>query len=275
MKKLPLFLTAAAFASMAVAQITPIVGDNVVGFAQLTAAAGSKTILTIPYEACLGEGAAGMLSDLVSTNGLTHAAAPGDADQLVVLVDDSGPKYNYYYLQTAVGWTGITTDVLQPNGTLASRTPPLASAFEISRGLGFWLKRPASVAGTSVYVQGQYTTAAQSTAITAGLNLIGVGSAESFSLNGGTVSWTGAQGGTGNTATADKIMILNESGVLEHYYYFVAPSGYETTYPTIHNKWVTSASSGALSLADVTIPAGQGFWYLRRGSSSFNFEPGL
>jgi hypothetical protein len=137
----------------------------VVGFIPVAAAADVNSIITVPFEACMGEGA-GKLADMVSTNGLTsHASDPDGADQLVVLTmagDDQ--VYYYYWHKTGDGWPPVTTEQLMPGGGSRQLDPPAASAFAVSRGLGFWIKRKASENAT-VYLKGQVTEAAQSTAI--------------------------------------------------------------------------------------------------------------
>lgn len=271
MKKVMMFTAVLVMAGLARAQIPPIEGGNVVGFIPVAAAADVNSIITVPFEACMGEGA-GKLADMVSTNGLTsHASDPDGADQLVVLTLDSEDQvYYYYWYKTGDGWTPITTDKLMPDGSEVAKNPPAASAFSVSRGLGFWIKRKASENAT-VYLKGQVTEAAQSTAIAPGLNLVGYGAVEAFALNGSGVNWTGAYGDTvtGNTANSDKILVSNGSGGYTEYFFFKKPTGWPSAYDALDGKWITKN----YAVADVTVPAGKGFWYLRRGAGSFNFQP--
>lgn len=265
MKKMNLFLVAASTcAGIAWGALDPINGDNEVGFAALSAPANSKTILAVPFQACLGNGDSGYLSDLVSTNGLTASDSAGTADQLVVLVDDSGPKYNYYWLQAGVGWTAVTTSQLMPDGSSVARTPPAASAFEIDNGLGFWLKRVAG-SGSTAFVSGQVPTGKQATTILPGLNLIGTDRTESYNLND--LDWTGATGANLSTA-ADQIRIVNANGSETTYFYFVDSASWGGSYTALSGKWLTQGFS-----SNITIPAGRGFWYLRRGGTGFTFRP--
>jgi hypothetical protein len=270
MKKISLALAALAVAGSVQADVPPITGENTVGFAAVAAPAEANTIITVPFEACLGGGAAGMLSDLVATSGLTsHASDPAQADQLVVLTSSGGELYYYYYwLKASEGWMAITTSKLMPDGSTQAVTPPAASAFEIARGLGFWVKRVAS-GGSALYVKGQLATAKQSTDISEGLNLVGYGTVQSFSLNDSGIDWTGAYGGTGNTSTSDKIVVVNADGSFTEYFYFVKPVGWPAGYDALSNKWITKS----YTLASGTLPAGRGFWYLRRGAGSFTFKP--
>ena len=271
MKKIAMFTAVLVTAGFVRAQIPPIEGTNVVGFIPVTAAAGVNSIITVPFEACMGAGA-GKLADMVSTNGLTsHASDPDGADQLVVLtLDGEDQVYYYYWFKTGDGWTPVTTAKLMPDGNEVAKNPPAASAFEVSRGLGFWIKRKASE-NTTVYLKGQVTEAAQSTAIAPGLNLVGYGTVGTFELNGSGVNWTGAYGDdvTGNTANSDKILVSNGSGGYTEYFFFKKPAGWPEAYDALDGKWITKS----YGLANVTIAAGKGFWYVRRGTSSFNFQP--
>ena len=71
MKKFSLFIGVCAAVGFVRAAIQPIEGTNIVGFAEIGLTAGTtNTIITVPFEACLGSGT-GKLADLVATNGLT------------------------------------------------------------------------------------------------------------------------------------------------------------------------------------------------------------
>jgi hypothetical protein len=270
MKKSSLMLAAFVVAGLVRADIPPISGENTVGFAPITAPGEANTIVTVPFEACLGSGSAGTLADLVATNGLTsHASDPALADQLVVMTAvEASLFYYYYWLQAGQGWTAITTEKLMPDGTSQSVSPPAASAFDIARGLGFWIKRSAA-SSAPLYVKGQVATAKQSTSINEGLNLVGYGTVAAFTLNDSGIDWTGAYGGTGNTSTSDKIIVVNADGSFTEYFFFVKPTGWPVGYDALSNKWITKS----YTLASGTLPAGRGFWYQRRGTGSFTFKP--
>lgn len=270
MKKISLLVAALAAAGSVCADIPPIEGDNTVGFASVVAPGEANTIITVPFEACLGSGSAGMLNDLVATNGLTsHATDPAQADQLVVLTAvEASLFYYYYWFQAGAGWTPITTEKLMPDGTSQAVNPPAASSFALSRGLGFWIKRSAASAAP-LYVKGQVATAKQSTDINEGLNLVGYGTVQAFSLNDAGIDWTGAYGGTGSTATSDKIIVVNADGSFTEYFFFTKPTGWPAGYDALNNKWITKS----YTLASGSLPAGRGFWYHRRGAGSFTFKP--
>ena len=270
MKKMLSMFTVLAAAGLAVADILPIPGTNTVGFAPLAAPESANTIITVPFDACLGNGAAGMLSDLVATNGLvSHASDPAAADQLVVLTTNGASQvYYYYYFKTGQGWTAITSTQLMPDGSSQGVTPPSATSFALARGLGFWVKRPTG-AGSTLYVKGQVSETKQSTEVKTGLNLVGYGAVEAFTLNDSSINWSGAYGGTGNTSTSDKLIVVESNGTFNEYFFFTKPAGWPAGYDALDHKWIKSD----YTLATATIPAGRGFWYQRRGTGSFTFQP--
>ncbi len=270
MKKISLFFIVFAVCGFAWADIQPITGTNTVGFVSVTTAS-SNTIITVPFEACLGNGAAGTLADLVATNGLTSSASePANADQLVVLTTNGTDLvYYYYWLRTDVGWTPTDTTILLTNGASVAITPPAADTFELARGLGFWLKRVSGSENT-VYLKGEVSSGKQATLINEGLNLVGIANTEAFSLNNSGIDWTGAYG-TNALSSADKIIVCNGDGTFTQYYFYQRENANEY-YAQFTNKWVESTSTGP-ALPSGTIQAGQGFWYYRRGASAFTFHP--
>ena len=270
MKRISLVMIV-AFAAVGWVQaaMQDLTGTNTVGFVSVVSPANANTIITVPFEACFPSGATGNLADLVATNGLTANANAALADQLVVLTT-YGPDlvYYYYYHQPGAGWTGIETQQIMPDGTTKrTLTPPAATDFQIARGLGFWLKRVAG-ATSSVYLQGQVSSAKQATAISPGLNLIGCAALSSFTLNASGIDWTGAHGSNGISSVTDKILVNNGDGTLSTYFYYVKAGGNAE----LMNKWVESTPTGPV-LPNKTILAGQGFWYYRRGPGSFTLYP--
>jgi hypothetical protein len=268
MKKILMITLAFAAAGIIRAEMAPVDGSNEVGFSSVPASAGDNSIITVPYVACLDNDGDVMLADLVSTNGLVaHADTPGAADQLIVLTTNSLGvlRYGYYWLDSDVGWVNITTSVKQPNGPDEAFDPGPAADFPISRGKGFWLKRVAS-STADVYVKGESSASNPSTAIVDGLNLVGYGTAAEMTLN--SVSWTGADGGNGLTTTSDKIIVVESDGSLSYYYYFIDP-GWGGAYAALSGNWINED----YTVANVTVPAGKGFWYLRRDGGTFNFQP--
>lgn len=274
MKKILSVSIAVAVAGALYAQMAVVEGANEVGFSALTGSGGENCIITVPFVACQGGDGDIKLADLVSTNGLVGVSEPAQAasaDQLIVMVDADGLKYYYYYLDSEDGWTGITTSVKHPDGSESSVTPTAAADLSIARGKGFWLKR-ASGSDGSIYVKGEVSASNPSTTIVNGLNLVGYGTADAFELNRETApfNYSGVDGGNGNTVNSDRITVVGGDGTLSSYYYFTKPAGAQWDgYADLDGKWITEK----YEVANVTVPAGQGFWYLRRDGGQFSFQP--
>ena len=133
-------------------------------------------------------------------------------------------------------------------------------------------------------VKGQVSGNTQTNVIVPGLNLIGFASPANVTLNDSGVSWTGAYGGggtNGNTKVMDRIAIVGQNGALSNYFYFTMPTAwlsnptFSNQYAALDGKWIISTATGYVGAANVGIPAGHGFWYTRRGTNSFTFQPGL
>jgi hypothetical protein len=265
MKKL-LMLTAVIAAAIAVrAEVTPIDGENGVGFVDVTVPTTENGIkvLSVPFEACLGSGAAGVLSHLVSTNGMKSAASnPADADQLVVLTTNANglAVYYYYWHKTGFGWETNNT-VRLGTGVPQEERPEPASAFKVSRGLGFWLKRASGASGDKLYVKGQVPTSSVPVTVMGGTNftLIGLGALTTTNLNQVSASEWGTRY-DGLTDGSDTLLVVtNANGSYITYTYWGEPA----------NAWLDTKGNAPT----VPILPGEGFWFLRRGAANLTFTP--
>jgi|694.fasta_scaffold06665_17 hypothetical protein len=262
MKKL-LILTAVIAAAVAVrAEVTPIDGENGVGFIQVTIPEGaSQKILSVPFEACMsGPGAMGVLRDLISTNGLKAAGNPAEADQIVVLTTNaSGPVYYYYWYKTGTGWE--TNQTVKLGGGETNVIPVVASNYPVARGLGFWLKRPADATGTTLYMKGQIPTSSVPITLDGGTNftLIGLGALTTTNLNQVSSDNWGTRY-TGGPGKMDKLLVVtNANGSYVQYLY-------------MSSKWV-DVDNQTDGEPQIAIQPGEGFWYLRRGANDLEFKP--
>jgi hypothetical protein len=258
MKKL-LILTAVIAAAVAVRATTVIEGENGVGFIEVTIPEGeSQKILSVPFEACMsGPGAMGVLRDLISTNGMKAAGNPADADQIVVLTTNaSGPVYYYYWYKAGTGWE--TNHTVKLGGGETNIFAVAASNYPVARGLGFWLKRPDDAAGTNLYIKGQIPTSSVPVTVSGtNFTLIGLGALEPVDINTNAVTWTDRH--DGGALGQDQLRIVSDDGVISTYTFWGAPD----------NLWLTPAGT----TNTVTIKPGEGFWYLRRGTSDTTFTP--
>lgn len=269
MKKFLILTTVLLAVGLANAAIDPIIGPSN-GLVLVTIPIGNSAvtnqILSVPFEQCLGSGAPVMLSDLVSTLGLvaSNADNKAKADQLVVLTTNSAGTlvYCYYYLtNNTMTWTAINSTLIGGGTPSPSFTPPDATNFPIARGKGFWLRRPVSATGGSLYLKGQVATANSTVTIKPGLNLISLGVVAStgLSVNDSSIGWGTGTGsdkrfaGDG-IATMDKLYVVSGSDFDQ--YDYVAGVGW----------WNQDDKPG-------TILPGQGLWYLRKDSTDLTFTP--
>ncbi|MBM4163574.1 MAG: hypothetical protein FJ222_03920 [Lentisphaerae bacterium] len=264
MKKL-LMLTAVIATAIAVrAQVTPIDGDNDVGFISVPVPTTGLKVLSVPFEACLGSGEAGVLSDLVSTNGMKGASSPADADQLVVLTTNEAGQsvYYYYWHKAGYGWETNNTIRLGED-TPEVESPEPASTFKVARGLGFWLKRASDATGTELYMQGQLATVSVPVMLDGGTNftLIGLGALTTTNLNQVSAANWGSRYDGGGAGNMDKLLVVtNANGSYVQYIYRQSLG-----------KWIdVNQPDGE---PQVAIQPGEGFWYQRRAVADLEFTP--
>jgi hypothetical protein len=269
MKKIMVLLAALSVVGTARATISAILGDEDVGVIATSApgfeSANGIQILAVPFAKCMGNGAGTkvMLGSLVSTLNLTAQSNPNDkgsADQLIVLTTNGTTAiYYYYWLQLDNGakvWSAMKTTLL--NGTEQTEiTPPAASAFEVARGEGFWLKRPLGATSVTLYLKGQVATANDTVAMEPGLNLMSLGAVTNCALNSAAINWGTRTGGS----TPDKLMVVNPDG-----------SGSWVQYIYSAGKWLEQSGEEFIETT-ATVAPGQGFWYVRRGTSDLTFTP--
>ena len=120
-------------------------------------------------------------------------------------------------------------------------------------------------------IKGQVSSMLQATEIKPGLNLIGYAIPAAITLNDSGINWTGAFSTNGLTQTSDKILVIGTDGSFTQYFYFTKPASFGSAYDSLNGKWITED----YAVADVTIPAGHGFWYDRRTNTVFTFQPNL
>jgi hypothetical protein len=264
MKRSLILMAAVTAAGLALAD-PPVINGNSVGLVEVTVPTTGSKILSVPFEKPLGSAEQpGVLSELIATNGLKgDATAAADADQIVVLTQanvggNMTNVYYYYWYQTDVGWTPHQTKVLGGPVEL-SITPPAANTFELARGKGFWLVRPTGASGTKLYVTGQIPETSAEVDLIGNntFTLIGFGALNDRDINDAGVTWTGRY--DGGALGQDQLRLVSNAGVMSTYTYWGAPD----------NLWLTPAGT----TNTVTIKPGEGFWYLRRGTSDTTFTP--
>ena len=201
------------------------------------------TIVAVPWLGC--DGAAVKVADLVKVDNLTPE------DMLYVYQDGT---YKAWVLRNRV-WTPVTT--------VAEGKSPAAAAgaaeTALARGSALWLYR--QNATNPFYVYGQYSPAtASAPALTPGAyNLVANPNASDYDLNSGKI--TGA-------ANGDQVQVVGDAGVTRVYTFDGTNWGYDNLVqvegaPFSRHERVTTGC---------TIPAGQGVWYVSKGTTAPTIE---
>ena len=194
------------------------------------------TIVAVPWLGC--DGAAVKVADLVKVDNLTPK------DMLYVYQDGA---YKAWILQDGV-WT--------PTTTVAEGKRPAAAAgaaeTALARGSALWLYR--QNATNPFYVYGQHSAdTASAPALTPGAyNLVANPNASDYDLNSKKI--TGA-------AEGDQVQVVGDAGVTRVYTFDGTNWGYVPVEgkPFSRHERVTKGC---------TIPAGQGVWYVSKGTTA-------
>ncbi|MBO4287966.1 MAG: hypothetical protein J5985_07375 [Kiritimatiellae bacterium] len=240
MKKM-IALTCALAAFATTATLPTIEGESATGFTAVTNLAdGVKTMIAVPYQACVGGEIA--VKDLVSTQGLAAVSTPDNADnaaRLFVLQGTSSvPVYNVYYLDSAKGWS-----------TTNNPSEPMAASVTVGSGNAVFLVDPTA---DTAYIKGGLVTNDQNTVCSNGYNLVSAISTEVYNL--GSLTFT-TPTGAGKAKNADQI-ILQDGKVI----WYKTGEGWRY-------------QGAAVTLSDVVIPAGAGFWYYNASETPVVITP--
>lgn len=248
-KLLTIAMMAGAMSAMAVES------SNTFGILRVDSNA-TQTIVSVPWE---GAGATGdsankiKVKDVVKTANLTPASGEYIGDQLYYYdTTAQTPAYKMWYL-TSTGWEGATT-------VQGSEITADAGGDDVlTRGGAIILVRqnPTKVVdGETVanpfYLYGQYTNAAASTECVAnGYTLLAPPSTEDTDLN--TKTWLNVDG-------SDNIVLAN--GTLLHYR--------ESKWGKLSKKLnpTTGEITETVDANVATIAAGEGAWYISKGSTA-------
>lgn len=260
MKKSLLILSLIAAGTVVQAQLG-IQGDNVVGFTD-TALSATHTALAVPFVSCTNTTIP--ITELVATDNLTGNATAASADQLIVF-DSAATNYYYYYLNGSKVWTAMNTIKAGVPGSVVVETAPAPETLTLSKGFSFWLKKQAAT--TNVFLQGQVDASAQSTTIGAGFNLVGSSYPASLNLNATTMTWSSITG-----IGLDEVFVAGADGVYSKLVW--KTDAWKKAYVTTNWNEVLQDFVATTTWSNApAIPEGAGFWYNRKGSGTFNFNP--
>jgi len=205
------------------------------------------TAVAVPWLACGGGNV--KVADLVKIDNLT----PGD-----MLFVYEGGAYKAWTLQSGA-WTPTTTVA---SGKTPAASEPAADA-ALARGGALWLYRQKPMTGdapTPFYLYGQQETEpVAAPALTAGAyNLIANPNATAFDLNG--------NGKIVGATAGDVIQVPGDNGIQRIYTYKDSAWGYDTF------AQAPDLPEGVMARTRVTtgctIPAGQGVWYVSKGTTA-------
>lgn len=261
-----------AFACVAAVSISAVADDysNTVAILPV-----EKTLTAMPLTVNFTDANGNALSadKVVKTAGLPSGSA------LYVYDKDTSTYTKFDLDYTNKAWVpanGGKTYVLNESGQLVEGTAPAASAVNVTRGAAVFLETPSTfsgnfyVAGTPVDYDPNTPGSGTTTTISEGANLIGAPTAAAFDLNSNTATWTGIAESTftSDAATAkisaigDAIEVPTGDGGVSTTYYYRKGTGW--------NCWgyfVKSGRSSTFTTTGCEIPAGRGFWYIRKASA--------
>lgn len=266
-----------------------------VGYQTVTLKAHKMAMIGVPFTD-VSSSAGISVQELVSTNGLTGAAGAANADQLWYY----DPNENSGYIQLFLYDSTLTTPAaLQRKGKWLCAVKPTDTSWGtgvnqisgkvLSPGMGLWLVRKDSSTPLTLTFSGQVVVSESGTkdiAIREGMNMVAGSFSTDLPLNvvasgsGETdTDWLGkgCVGGAG-AAQADQIWFYDadeNSGYIQTYLYnstLTSPAAIQRK-----NHWLlavkptdTTWGTGVNQLCPKAIPAGRGFWYVRKsGEGAF------
>lgn len=199
------------------------------------------------------------IQDLIQNkDALVQGNSATDSDQIQVWDGSSFTTYFYRNYTTKIpkftdgpGWV--------KQGTTTKKTDAT-----IKRGQGVWFARPATASAGTITMSGQVPALPKTHAIGVGFNMISSAFPTDMKLNDGPIDWEACGTVKGNSATdSDQIQVWDGNAFTTYFY-----RNYTTKIPKFTDGpgWVKQGTT--TKKADVTITAGQGFWYARPESAA-------
>ena len=248
-----------AFVCAAVASLTAVADDVSSTLAILPV---TKTLNAMPLTVNFTDanGAALSASNIVKTANLPVGSA--------LYVYDGVSAYTKYNL-SGTAWVPTNDGkkyVVNSSGQLEASDASAASDVTVAPGAAVFVETPANQSVT-FYVAGKPASGATTT-ITAGANLIGAPTAAAFNLNSDTAVFSNIAESTFTTSGnkiksyGDIIQVPTSDGGLATQYFYRLD-----TANSANSGWVKANGSGGYTKDNCIIPAGQGFWYIRKAGT--------
>ena len=226
-----------------------VVSSNIVGYQRLDIPANGYALLANPFVEVgtgstdpVGYAINDMFADDTENSTAGNSATLGDQIQVW---DAATQGYNTYFFSARAGkaWADVST-------------PRVASDVAFEFGDGYWYLNRAEDAYT-LTVSGEVSTKeVEVTLAASGYTLVCNPFPVDLPLNSENIDWATAGSTAGNSATlGDQIQLWDIDTQGYDTYFFSARAG---------NAWA-DVSSPRVATTE-SIPAGQGFWYLNRGT---------
>ncbi len=243
---------------MAMAQVQ---SANIVGYQQITLDQ-QYTILGVNFTAV--DGTALSIQDAFPyVAGMTKGNSIATADQ--IQIQNAAGGYDTYYMSNGKNGKGNTVSGLE--GKWAASGKYVVAEATLPIGTAFWFIRKDTTSPLTINIAGGISLlASNSKGIDGTYKLIANPYPAALVLNDGIPYVAGMTKGN-SIATADQIQIQNAAGGYDTYYMSNGKNGKGNTVSGLEGKW---AASGKYVVAEATIPAGKGAWFIRKGDTDFN-----
>jgi uncharacterized protein YfaP (DUF2135 family) len=227
---------------------------NVVGYQDITVKPGFNCI-SLNFDAVGGGGI--NIQDLITTNNLIAGNSAGASDQIQVW---DGSRFTVYFYRAykATNPGRFTIGPCWVDGNNAS----VKATTSITNGVGVWFARPDTAPATAtIKMMGEVGATAKNLQINPGFNMIGLAFPVDIEVNSDScpIDWTTCAVAGNSAGASDQIQVWDGSRFNVYFY-----RAYKATNPgrfTIGPCWVDG--NNASVKADLTLHAGEGFWYAR------------
>ena len=254
-----------AFVCAAAAALTAVADDPDYTSSELAILPVAKTLNAMPLAVSFTESDGQPLSatKIVKTANLPDGSA-------LYVYDKQHSKYTKYVLNNdKTDWTLANdgkTYIINANGQVEEGEGEQAAANPVARGAAVFLETPSDANPTpTFYMAGKPASGTITTTLYPGANLVGAPTGTEVNLN--TLTYSNI---SNSTITAGRL--ISTGDVIE---YASGNGGLRVRYYYNGEHWGKIVTSGSgftnTSVFDdttITIPAGQGFWYIRAGSEN-------